>query len=286
MRDDFAIFICTHGRPNKQLTLEALKNCGYTGKIYLVLDDTDETIQQYLDIYGTENVIIFNKNYYINADKYDNGSNELHPKCIVYAKRAVEDIANQLNFKYFAIADDDITKFSLRYPVANSAKRFKITDFDSVLSAYINVLSCDVAAIGFGHVTSYCGGANSFSPENLSKRYLPYQFILRNGNTKVNWTSWFAEDDITELSDGKIGKLWLVVPYVMQETEPIGDINATGGMVDTYKKDNMFVLNFNVIRFCPQSAILRYKPGKLNRYVITRYYDRCFPQLISEEYKK
>ena len=39
MKDNFVVFILTHKRPTKQLTLETLRKQGYTGRIYLVVDD-------------------------------------------------------------------------------------------------------------------------------------------------------------------------------------------------------------------------------------------------------
>lgn len=42
MRDDFGVFIITHGRANEQITLKTLKKCGYSGKVFLVIDDEDE----------------------------------------------------------------------------------------------------------------------------------------------------------------------------------------------------------------------------------------------------
>ena len=42
--DDFAVFILTHGRPNSVKTIKTLKKCGYTGKVFIVIDDEDETV--------------------------------------------------------------------------------------------------------------------------------------------------------------------------------------------------------------------------------------------------
>ncbi|EFC6976332.1 hypothetical protein DFZ72_21860 [Escherichia coli] len=39
MRDDFCAFILTHGRPDKVLTYRTLRRAGYTGKIFIVVDD-------------------------------------------------------------------------------------------------------------------------------------------------------------------------------------------------------------------------------------------------------
>lgn len=284
MRDDFAIFICTHGRPNAQHTLDMLHKANYTGKWYLVLDNTDHTIQQYIDIYGADKIIIFDKNYYINSDRFDNGDNILHAKCILYAKRAVEDIAKSMKLNYFAIVDDDFIKLSLRYPEDGKLRRMLVTDIDDVLEAYIDVLSNGITAVGFGSVSAYCDGIKSLDAVHLSKRYLPYQFIIRNASKEVNWTSWMSEDDVTELQSSMVGNLWLSLPYVMQETKPIGDTTASGGMVETYKNSDTYTLNFNAVKNCPHRIYLKQrKDGKL---ILARYYDRCFPKIISGRYKK
>ena len=41
MRDDFAVLIPTHGRPEVK-TVETLRKFNYTGKIYLILDNEDD----------------------------------------------------------------------------------------------------------------------------------------------------------------------------------------------------------------------------------------------------
>ena len=43
MRNDFAIFILSHGRANKVKTLKTLKDCGYNGKWYIIIDNEDKT---------------------------------------------------------------------------------------------------------------------------------------------------------------------------------------------------------------------------------------------------
>ena len=54
VRDSFAIFILTHGRPDKVLTLTLLEKCNYTGKWYLVIDNEDKTADRYYELYGKE----------------------------------------------------------------------------------------------------------------------------------------------------------------------------------------------------------------------------------------
>ena len=60
-RDDFACFILCHGRPDKTPTYNTLRKFNYTGKIYIICDDEDKTLQGYKDTYGEESVLVFNK---------------------------------------------------------------------------------------------------------------------------------------------------------------------------------------------------------------------------------
>ncbi|STG54450.1 Uncharacterised protein [Escherichia coli] len=60
MRDDFCAFILTHGRPDKVLTYRTLRRAGYTGKIFIVVDDEDKTRHQYMAEFG-EQVLVFSK---------------------------------------------------------------------------------------------------------------------------------------------------------------------------------------------------------------------------------
>lgn len=42
MRDDFCVFILTHGRAGNVKTLKMLQKQGYTGKWYCVIDNEDD----------------------------------------------------------------------------------------------------------------------------------------------------------------------------------------------------------------------------------------------------
>jgi hypothetical protein len=52
VRDDFAIFILSHGRPDNIYTVNTLNKVGYTGKYYFILDNEDPTIDGYKEKFG------------------------------------------------------------------------------------------------------------------------------------------------------------------------------------------------------------------------------------------
>lgn len=58
--DGFGCLILTHGRPDKQITLKALKKQKYSGPYWLVCDDADSALPAYKRKYG-EQVIVFSK---------------------------------------------------------------------------------------------------------------------------------------------------------------------------------------------------------------------------------
>ena len=54
MRDDFAVFILSHGRADNLITLKTILHCGYTGKYYIIVDNEDESIDRYIEKFGQE----------------------------------------------------------------------------------------------------------------------------------------------------------------------------------------------------------------------------------------
>lgn len=128
MRDDFAVFILSHGRPNQIYTLKTLKKANYTGKIYIVIDDEDDMADQYYKNFG-DKVVMFNKNEI--AKKFDTADNFDDKRTVVYARNACFEIAEKLGLNYFLELDDDYDKLSYR------------KEIDGLLTQRVNVLQAD-----------------------------------------------------------------------------------------------------------------------------------------------
>lgn len=286
MRSDFAVFIITYKRPDKQLTYSALKSCGYTGKIYFVIDDTDPTIQQYIDNYGVSNIFVFNKNHYINSEIYDTGTNEGVYATALYARNAVEDIAKSLSLSYFAVIDDDMVNFVIRFPKDNKLPGTKIQNMDILFDAYIDILSCGVTCVGFGNARSYFGGIKAYSPERLNSRIIITNLYIRNASKKVIWTSWTLEDDITVLTDSKVGGIWLSIPFVQQIPSPFNDLNNSGGNVELYKNKSRYNVYFTEIKYFPGIMYMKCPDKDTKEVTLVRNQNRCFQKIVSSKYRK
>lgn len=290
MLDNFAIFIITHKRPSAQHTYNALMACNYTGKVYFVLDDTDPTIQEYIDKYGVDNILVFDKNHYINSADYDNGDNKAIYASAVYARRAVEDMAISLQLKNFVMADDDILDFVIRYPIDGSLKRFKITDFDRIIEAYLEILDCGVACVGFGRANSYFGGAVAFSPENMNKRVIVTNFFIRNASIPVSWSAWTFEDDITVLQSSLLGELWLSIPYVQQVPSEFTNLKGNGGNVELYQQNSRFEGCFTELKYMPSQIQIKCADknnvDNVKNTTLLRHVNKCYQKIISSSYRK
>ena len=104
MRDDFAVFILTHGRADNVVTLKMLRQGGYTGRWYCIIDDEDDQADLYRRNFGKDRVIVFDKKAaYDRADTMDNFNNHL---AIIYARNESYRIAKQLGLQYFLMMDD------------------------------------------------------------------------------------------------------------------------------------------------------------------------------------
>ena len=112
MRNDFCAFILTHGRAEKVYTYTTLKSAGYTGKIYIVIDDGDKQREKYIEKFG-DSVLIFSKEEI--AKTFDEGDNFGDRRAIIYARNVCFQLAKKVGCKYFIELDDDYTSFFYRY---------------------------------------------------------------------------------------------------------------------------------------------------------------------------
>lgn len=130
MRNDFAVLILSHGRADRVYTIPTLRKGGYTGKIYIVVDNEDEQQDEYIVRYGKENVIVFDK---LEAMKHsDTMDNYEKHNIVLYARNSCFEIAKRLGLSSFLELDDDYTAFDFRFEKAGNWRRSTaqiLTDF-------------------------------------------------------------------------------------------------------------------------------------------------------------
>ena len=206
MRDDFCAFILTHGRPDKVLTYRTLRRAGYTGKIFIVVDDEDKTRHQYMAEFG-EQVLVFSKTDI--ASRFDEADNFCDRRSIFYARNACFDLAKLVGCKYFIQLDDDYHEFQFRVDRNYDQAYFPIRKLDAILSEmlayYESIPALSIAMSQGGDFLGDNGGHASWVKRKAMNSFIcsvdrPFSFMGR-----IN------EDVNTYTNLGRCGELFMTI---------------------------------------------------------------------------
>lgn len=280
----FAVFILSNGRPDNVITYQTLRTHGYTGKIYIIVDDEDKTLNEYKKKFKDE-VIVFSKSHY--KGKFDVMDNFTNNKVIVYARNACYDIARKLNLDYFFEYEDDYTNFQHRFIENDSLRGKTIRKLDKVLELMIECLDeTNANTIAFAQGGDFIGGAGSFK-NNTFKRKAMNSFVFKVNQDPSKDTIFIGRmnDDVnTYLTQGKIGKLFFQISNIclVQLTTQ----SNSGGNTEVYKTLGTYVKSFYSVIASPSCCKISLM-GRINKRIhhsIT--WKNAVPKIINEKYKK
>lgn len=279
----YAVFILTHGRPETVLTYGLLRRLNYKGKIYLICDDEDKALPQYIAKYGDQ-VIVFSKREY--EGKFDIMDNFDGNKVIVYARNACYDIARRLGLDYFFEYEDDYTSILHRW-VDNGRLRSKAVDLSKVFPLMINCLQAsNVNSIAFAQGGDYMGGVSS-NVQSQYKRKAMNSFLFRiskNTSDDIQFVGRMNDDVNTYLLQGQIGKLFFTIPDVMltqRQTQ-----KGKSGNSDAYKEFGTYVKSFYSVMAAPSCCKISMLGTDHRRVHHKISWNNAVPKVISEALKK
>ena len=282
---DFAIFILTHARPDNVITYNTLINSGYTGRIYIIIDNEDESAKQYFNNFGKENVIVFDK---LKISKtFDEADNFNDRHSIVYARNACFDIANKLGITYFMQLDDDYTEFIFRINSKGEVPsgHFKIkTKLDNILEALLDFyIKSNADSLAIAQGGDFIGGkGNSFYDYKLRRKCM--NTFICSTNKPFKFVGRINEDVNTYTSVASIGKLFLTTPLVsinQKQTQ-----SNSGGMTDIYLDNGTYIKSFYSVIFSPSSVKIGLMGDKNLRLHHKVKWNNAIPKIISEDIKK
>lgn len=282
MNNDFAVFILTHGRPDKVYTYDTLKKCGYTGRTYIIIDNEDATAQKYYDKFGRDNVVMFDKKEIAKTfDEFDNFEDR---RTIIYARNASFKIAKDLNIKYFLQLDDDYTAFDYRLFIGSAVvkpiKNINII-LDLLLDYYKTIPAKSIAMAQGG---DFIGGIDNgkelfrFSKRKAMNTFIcstdrPFQFVGRI-NEDVNTYIWYQS----------CGNLFLTIQNI-SITQKTTQGNQ-GGMTDIYLQQGTYIKSFYTIICHPSSVKIRLLNSSNKRLHHSIDWNASVPCIIDSKYKK
>lgn len=122
LMNDYCVFIPTYKRSENVETYKTLRSGGYTGKIYLVVDDKDPELEVYRNKYKDQ-VLVFSKDEI--AKRIDVCDNFSEKNSVIYARNKIPELARDVGVKYYLVLDDDYNRFSYRRCYGDVLRTFR-----------------------------------------------------------------------------------------------------------------------------------------------------------------
>lgn len=281
MGDDFAVLILTHGRAGNVLTYDTLKKHGYTGKIYIIIDDEDDQESLYYEKYG-ESVVKFCKKQ--TAKKTDVMTPSKKRNAVVFARNECWRIAGSLKLTHFCVLDDDYKTFGIRYCADNKLREKKIKNLDSVFTAFCEFLDVSGAiTVCMAQDGDFIGGAKSgFFKKGLARKAMNVWFMRTD--RPFRYMGLTNEDTNMYVTLGGIGKLMFTVTNI--SVNQIQTQDNPGGLTDIYKQDGTFVKSFYSVMCRPDCVKVAAMGDKYMRMHHNVEWDYCVPKIINQKWKK
>lgn len=282
MREDFAVFIITHGRAGNISTLKPLKDGNYGGKLYFLIDNEDDQKERYKELYGADNVIVFDKQAAFDACDTMELTGE--KKAIVFARNAIFEVAKGLGLRYFLMLEDDFTDFMYRFPDGKKLGYAPCRQLDDLFEAMIEFLNSSGAlTIAFAQGGDFIGGVNS---KNFYKGLLRkcMNSFFCDVEKPINFRGTMNEDVTTYTTLGSRGELFFTVTkanIVQKQSQSV-----SGGMTDLYKDTGTYQKSFYSVMSMPSCVKLAMMGDKHYRIHHNVNWTCCVPKILNERWKK
>jgi hypothetical protein len=285
MSPELVVMIPSHGRPDKVITIHNLRRAGYTGRIFIVLDDQDKTQDRYKEIYGDQ-VIIFNFNKEIERG-YDTGDNFKHLRTTTYVRNALPELARGLGIKYYIMLDDDYTNFGFKY---NSRCEFitsrTVTDLDSVFRIMLEFfISSKISCLAMAQGGDFIGGQLGLFGQGIRPfRKIMNSFICST-DREFQFLGRLNEDVNTYVRLGNTGHIFMTINQLslnQKETQ-----QNSGGMSETYISAGTYVKSFYSVMYHPSGVKISVIRGPAHTRIHHRIsWNHTAPKIVSESLRK
>jgi len=279
---DFAIFILSHGRPDRIDTINTILKAGYTGPYFVIIDNEDKTAKQYNSLYG-DKVIVFDKKAI--AQTFDEADNFNDRRAVVYARNACFPIAREFGFTYFMQLDDDYTDINFRVDdQCRSINYGQIKDLNAILHYLLSFYQAIPAkAIAIAQGGDFIGGLENQIDKSINQRRKcmntficsterPFSFVGRI-NEDVNTYTWYQG----------LGNLFLTFPLLAIQQRQ-SQSNA-GGMTELYLDSGTYVKSFYTVLFSPSCVKVKTMGIHNPRLHHQISWDTAVPAILSEKYR-
>jgi hypothetical protein len=286
MRDDFCVFVLSHGRADNVMTVKSLRRSGYTGRLYVVVDDEDAALEDYRARFG-EQVLVFSKDEFAGA--FDLGDNFEDRRTPVYARNACWELARRVGCRYFAQYDDDYFAFMYRLAGRKNGEAtaqyhgWLIQDrFDAIFDAMVEFLDTTGAAtVAMSQGGDHIGGVMGNTEVRLTRKAM--NSFICDAERPFEFRGRVNDDVNTYVSHGNVGLLFFTY-WCLQLDQPQTQQQG-GGMTELYLASGTYVKSFYTVMFSPSCTWVEYVPA-MRRLHHRIDWNRAVPKIVHERYRK
>lgn len=239
--DDFAVFILSHNRAGNVATLLTLRKAGYTGKVFIVVDDEDTMLSEYKRIYGEQTIVFCKEEWKMKTDTITNEKDFSSP---VFARNFISWYATEKGYECYFMLDDDIKAFHIRYIKCGKLKSKPLKNADTYFSCLIKLLNTNkhIMCVGTGNGGSYIGGASGRYSKGLHIGDFSQVALFRG---KREFKGAFNEDANISLLEGQKGNI-TIVDLNVSHSSPKRKSNS-GGLKEDYDRTSDYYVNILVL---------------------------------------
>lgn len=289
MRDDFGVFILSHGRPETvAITLTALttggyRSGGYTGKWWIILDTDDPTADQYAARWGADRLLFFDK-----ADvrgTFDIGDNLSEPDgVVVYARNATAPLAAAQGLTHYLVLDDDYTYFAHRYEHNGSlVYTYGRNQLDAIFETFCDFLDASGAlTIALAQGGDFIGGAEGAFRRPILRKAMN-TFFART-DRPIGFVGRINEDVNTYVWRGTQGDIFLTSTDFAIDQKNTQE--QEGGLTGAYLDQGTYVKSFYSVLFAPSCVKVSTIGMSSHRVHHQVNWGHAVPKIISGRHRK
>ena len=258
MRDDFCIFILSHNRAGNVATANCLDRYNYTGDWYIVIDDEDD-IDPYTAEYDEETIIYLDNDGALpETDRGDNFEKHDTP---LYTRNQLWDLADDLDYEYFMMLDDDYTNFQYRFNQHFEYDPITTDDLDAYIEPAIEYLETSgVDTLCMTQGGDYIGGSESQMAQAVQTKRKAMNTFLCKTDRPFKFRGTMNDDVNTYVRAAQYGKLFLTAN--LMSIEQGSTQQNEGGITDLYKAEGTYMKSFYTILYAPSCTSLRELSGR------------------------
>jgi hypothetical protein len=288
MRNDFCIFILSHGRADNVKTVKLLDNIKYNGKYFIIVDTDDKQIDDYIKNFGADKILIFDKDKEKDFDLMDNFYEK---KAIVYARNICFKFARQLGIKYFMEFDDDYVELKVRFNskiefTAKTINLFKNKEnfIEKLIDEMINFFLTDrrITTIAFSQGGDFVGGSENNFADGLKTKRKAMNSFLCSTDREFRFFGTLNED--VNLYCNPLEKIIFTVNLIALEQMPTQ--SQEGGLSNLYEAAGTYVKSFYSVISNPAAVKIQLMGRKEKRFHHSVSYKNTCACILDEKYKK